>query len=127
MLKVTGPYYVRISNSPTTGGSRLVCGGAPQTQARGENGSRADPYADTAERKARTSAAHPTYLEALAAWERLVEADPTGSAEAHTVAYENAAARKETCRIAFRDLVDELGYLPRSDAASSDDPSSTEH
>lgn len=87
----------------------------------------ADPPDDTTELEARTIAAHRAYIEALTAWERLAEAGPTGSDEAHAAACENAETRKETFRIAFRDLIDELGYVPRSNAVSSNGSSSTQH
>ena len=111
---------------PDYGCLGLVCGGVPQTQALGGR-VLADPSVDIAELEARTIAAHRTYLEALTTWERLFEADPRGLDEAHAAACETAEARKETCRIAFRDLVDELGYLPRSDAVLSNGSGSTEH
>lgn len=87
----------------------------------------ADPSDDTEELEARTIVAHRAYIEALTAWERLAEAEPTGSDEVHAAACENAEVHKEMCRIAFRDLVDELGYVPQSDAALSNGSSVTEH
>lgn len=87
----------------------------------------ADPPDDMAGLEAQTIAAHRAYIEALTEWERLVEADPTGSDEAHAAACEDAEGHKENCRIAFRDLVDKLGYVPQSDAALPNSLSSTEH
>lgn len=59
-----------------------------------------------------TIAAHRAYIGALTAWERLVEANETGTGAEYMRACADAEARKEERRVAFRDLLDELGYLP---------------
>lgn len=74
----------------------------------------ADPFVDRAGLEDQTIAAHRAYLDALTAWEQLVEAGPTGLDKDHAGACEAAEAHKETCRIAFRDLADKLGHIPRS-------------
>ena len=72
----------------------------------------ADPAdkADTLE--ARTIAAHRAYIDALNAWERLVEASEMETGFEHQRACADAEARKEEHRVVFRGLLDELGYLP---------------
>ena len=57
--------------------------------------------------EAQTSAAHRAYIDALMAWEQLVDA------KKHASACDAAEMRKEACRVTFRDLVEQLGYLPR--------------
>lgn len=60
-------------------------------------------------------AAHTAYIEALAIYERLF--DGTTSCPEVDRDRENACEAagewKEMCRVAFRDLLDQLGYLPR--------------
>lgn len=69
--------------------------------------------------EARAIQAHRAYILALIAWEDTVHylAKPTGrfdrKASDDIGASVEAELRKETCRIAFRDLIDELGYLPK--------------
>lgn len=70
------------------------------------------PADDTTGLEARTIAAHRAYIDALTTWERLVEAGPTGSDNVHAEVREAAEVSKEDCRIAFRALLDELGYVP---------------
>lgn len=83
-----------------------------------------DPDGESEVLKPRTIAAHRAYIEAFTAWERLVENGPMGSDEDHAEVCAAAEARKETCRLAFRDLVDELGYVPsRSDIGLRDNGS----
>ena len=68
----------------------------------------------------RTVAAHRAYLDALIVLERIGHAATCPKCApvefAHierTQAYVCAEARKEVCRIAFRDLLGQLGYMPR--------------
>lgn len=79
---------------------------------------------DRAKIEARTIAAHHAYLNALAAWQLAskrcecsrcsYDADSTARlAEAAAI----AEAEKERLRLIFRDLMDELGYVPRSGAS----------
>jgi hypothetical protein len=64
-------------------------------------------------------AAHRAYVEALAEWERAFheanrpacETDDAGDRE-RALRCASAEAEKERRRIVFRDLCDELGYLP---------------
>lgn len=72
----------------------------------------ADPAYKAAALEARTIAAHRAYIDALTAWERLVEASETETGVERDRAYADAEARKEERRVVFRDLLDELGYLP---------------
>lgn len=63
----------------------------------------------------RAIAAHTVYIEALTIYERLLDST-TSSPEVdrdRKDAREAAGEWKEMCRVAFRDLLDELGYLPR--------------
>jgi hypothetical protein len=69
--------------------------------------------------EARTVGAHRAYVDALAAWERTVHlamcpaCRPAGmSAQDHDRRCENAEAEKERRRIIFRDLCDELSFVP---------------
>jgi hypothetical protein len=64
-------------------------------------------------------AAHRAYVEALVAWERSIHratcpiCRPKGVSDAEQGRRcEVAEAEKERCRAAFRDLCDELGYVP---------------
>lgn len=70
----------------------------------------ADPADKADALEVRTIAAHRAYIDALTAWERLVEASEAETGVERTCA--DAEARKEERRVAFRDLLDELGYLP---------------
>lgn len=82
---------------------------------------------ETLERRA--IAAHTAYIEALTVYERLFDGT-TSCPEVHRDrehACEAAGEWKETCRVAFRNLLDQLGYLPRgltatlpSEAAASE-------
>jgi hypothetical protein len=67
-----------------------------------------------------TIAAHRAYLQALLAWERTAHeaacpicGSKTTSAEDYERAIVATEAHKEACRVRFRDLVDQLGYVPR--------------
>ncbi len=67
----------------------------------------------------KTVAAHRAYVEALAAWEHVFHlascpiCRPEGlSEEEHVVRCASAETEKERRRIVFRDLCDELGYVP---------------
>ncbi|AEI04702.1 hypothetical protein OCA5_pOC16701350 (plasmid) [Afipia carboxidovorans OM5] len=69
--------------------------------------------------EARTIAAHRAYLDALVAWELAVHqaACPICrpeqmSEDEHSRCCDTAEAEKERCRIAFRDLCQELGFVP---------------
>lgn len=69
--------------------------------------------------EARTIAAHRAYLLALLAWERVLHrmncsiCRPAGLIEEERLqACRAAEAEKESRRIVFRDLCDELGYIP---------------
>ena len=63
--------------------------------------------------------AHRAYLQALLAWERTAHeaACPHCGSKTMSTEYERAIvaaeAHKEACRMRFRDLVDQLGYVPR--------------
>jgi hypothetical protein len=64
-------------------------------------------------------AAHRAYVEALAEWERVLHASdcptcrPEGTTDQeHTLRCTSAEAEKERRRVCFRDLCDELGYVP---------------
>lgn len=64
--------------------------------------------------------AHRAYLQALLAWERTAHeatcpicCSKVMSAEDYERAIVAAEAHKEACRVRFRDLVDQLGYVPR--------------
>lgn len=64
-------------------------------------------------------AAHRAYVNALAEWERAYHLAscpiclPEGVSDAeHTRRCESAETEKERRRVAFRDLCDELGYVP---------------
>ncbi len=68
----------------------------------------------------RTIAAHRAYLDALIVLERIAHAAtcpkcaPTEFADvAPTQAHSTADAHKEVCRTAFRDLLGQLGHIPR--------------
>lgn len=63
--------------------------------------------------------AHRAYVEALASWERALHTAscpacwPEGTTEEeHLLRCASAEAEKERRRVIFRDLCDELGYLP---------------
>jgi hypothetical protein len=65
-------------------------------------------------------AAHRAYVEALATWEHVLHlatcpiCRPEGlTDEEHAFRCESAQAEKERLRVAFRDLCDELGYVPK--------------
>ncbi len=69
--------------------------------------------------ESRTVAAHRAYVEALAEWERAFHAasGPACATEAATDRERQrrcacAEAEKERRRVVFRDLCDELGYVP---------------
>jgi hypothetical protein len=75
--------------------------------------------------ESRTAAAHRAYLEALADWEHAFDvancpacraAAATDRERAHRCAA--AEAEKERRRVVFRDLCDELGYVPRGRGAA---------
>ncbi len=76
------------------------------------NGSMADPADKADALEVRTIAAHRAYIDALTAWERLVEASEAETGVEHERTCAEAEVRKEERRVAFRDLLDELGYLP---------------
>jgi hypothetical protein len=64
-------------------------------------------------------AAHRDYVEALASWERALHTAscpacrPEGTTEEeHLLRCASAEAEKERRRVVFRDLCDELGYVP---------------
>jgi rubredoxin len=64
--------------------------------------------------------AHRAYLQALLTWERTAHeatcphcGSKTMSAGDYERAIVAAEAHKEACRVRFRDLVDQLGYVPR--------------
>jgi hypothetical protein len=69
--------------------------------------------------ESQTAAAHRAYLEALADWERAFDAAnrPAGgtdlAADRESALRCAAEAEKERRRVVFRDLCDELGYVPR--------------
>ena len=63
----------------------------------------------------RTIAAHRAYLRALLEWERLIDSTPEISDPEVRLACARAEVHKETCRRVFRDLIDELGFLPSFD------------
>ncbi len=65
-------------------------------------------------------AAHRAYVDALVAWERTIHratcpvCRPEGlSDDEQGRQCDVAEADKERCRVAFRDLCDELGYVPK--------------
>nr|WP_246544883.1 hypothetical protein [Ancylobacter dichloromethanicus] len=63
----------------------------------------------------RTIAAHRAYIDALVAWENAIRSSSSpdvSSPDAHQRRCLTARAEKERCRVAFRDLCDELGYIP---------------
>ncbi|NGX98164.1 MAG: hypothetical protein CFE29_28575 [Bradyrhizobiaceae bacterium PARB1] len=69
--------------------------------------------------EARTIAAHRAYVTALAAWERTVHLATCPACRSEHVSAEQqqrlcdaAEAEKERRRAAFRDLCDELGFVP---------------
>ncbi len=69
----------------------------------------------------RTVAAHRAYLDALIVLERIAHAETCPKCApiefAHverTQAYATADARKEVCRTAFRELLGQLGHIPRN-------------
>lgn len=69
--------------------------------------------------ESQTVAAHRAYVEALAAWEKVVHmascpiCRPEGLTDKdHERRCDSAELEKERRRIAFRDLCDELGYVP---------------
>ncbi len=69
--------------------------------------------------EARTIAAHRAYVTALVAWERTVHRatcpvcrTERASSEQQQSLCDAAEAEKERCRAAFRDLCDELGFVP---------------
>ena len=64
---------------------------------------------------ARTIAAHRAYLKALHDLELLIDSVSEFPGSEFTLACARAEAHKEACRRIFRDLVDELGFLPRLD------------
>jgi hypothetical protein len=71
------------------------------------------------ERQEETVAAHRAYLLALLAWERTSHeagcptcASKAMSAKDYDRAIATAEAHKEACRVRFRDLVEQLGYVP---------------
>lgn len=75
--------------------------------------------------KRRTAAAHRAYLDGLVVWERAMHSAtcpicrPAGvSAEEQELRCEYAEAEKERRRVVFRDLCDELGYVPATDGAA---------
>ena len=66
--------------------------------------------------------AHRAYLLALLAWERTMHEASCPICASKTISFEEydraivaAEAHKEACRVRFRDLVDQLGYVPRRD------------
>jgi hypothetical protein len=68
----------------------------------------------------RTVAAHRAYLDALIVLERIAHAETCPECASieftdveQTQAYATADARKEVCRTAFRDLLGQLGHIPR--------------
>lgn len=70
--------------------------------------------------ESQTAAAHRTYLEALADWERAFDAANHPAGGTHVAAGRESALRcaaaeaeKERRRVIFRDLYDQLGYVPR--------------
>ena len=61
-------------------------------------------------------AAHTAYIEALTIYEHLSDGTTSCLVEVdrdRESACEAAGEWKEMCRVAFRDLLDQLGYLPR--------------
>jgi hypothetical protein len=72
----------------------------------------ADPADNAVTLEARTMAAHRAYIDALTAWERLVEVSDAETGVEYARACADAEVRKEERRIVFRDLVDDLGYVP---------------
>ncbi len=69
--------------------------------------------------EARTIAAHRAYVTALAAWERIVHRATCSACRTEDVSPDEqqrqcdaAEAEKERCRAAFRNLCDELGFVP---------------
>jgi len=69
--------------------------------------------------ESQTVAAHRAYVEALAAWEKVVHmascpiCRPEGLTDKdHERRCDSAELEKERRRVAFRDLCDELGYVP---------------
>jgi hypothetical protein len=69
--------------------------------------------------KARTISAHRAYVTALMAWERIVHRATCSVCRTEDVSPEQqqrqcdaAEAEKKRCRAAFRDLCDELGFVP---------------
>ena len=80
------------------------------------------PKSETAQEgslEARTIAAHRAYVIALMAWERIVHRATCPICRSDDVSAEQqqslcaaAEAEKERCRAVFRDLCDELGFVP---------------
>ena len=75
--------------------------------------------------ESRAAAAHRAYLDALGAWERAFEAasHPARSVDDAThrqraLLCAAAEAEKERRRVVFRDLCDELGYVPRREGVA---------
>ena len=71
--------------------------------------------------ESRTVEAHRAYLDAFIAWETIehgracsakIDRDRESSANMAD-ACDEAERRKETSRVAFRDLINQLGYLPK--------------
>jgi hypothetical protein len=67
----------------------------------------------------RAVAAHRAYVDALAEWERAFHAancpdcrNEPATEEEHALHCASAEAEKERRRVVFRDLCDELGYVP---------------
>jgi hypothetical protein len=119
-LKAMGPSST-VSNSPITKSQRgLFCGGVPQTHfSSGDNAVPGFEAAQEGSLEARTIAAHRAYVTALVAWERTIHRATCPVCRPEHVATEDlrglcaaAEAEKERCRIAFRDLCDEFGFVP---------------
>ncbi len=128
-LKATGPSGT-VSNSPITKSQRgFVCGGAPQTHPSGEGRVVQDGECGSS-LELQAVAAHRAYVEALAAWEQVFHmascpiCRPEGlTVEEHERRCHNAEIEKERRRVAFRDLCDELGYVPEGRGIALSAPS----
>jgi hypothetical protein len=119
-LKAIGPCNSGFELPDHQESERSVCGGVPQTLLLGER----DPVARARERRSRALesqavAAHRAYVEALAEWERAFQAAHGPACEAddargrtRALRCASAEAEKERRRLVFRDLCDELGYVP---------------
>lgn len=109
MLKVIGTVLRPVFQLPDYGWSRACLRGrTADTSPVGRRPMLSDAGSDEAFER-RVIAAHAAYIAALTAYERLFH-----DAMSWFAIHEGAAAcqHKETCRVAFRDLLDELGYLP---------------